>query len=123
MNDLEQIQSAIVNAIQARDTLINVLEGLLVHEAQADHAAEKARAKSYLVYSTDGNKRTVAHLEALVMEECDIVNLEAKLAKAKLQAAKARLAAHESEISAFQSILSVRKSELSAVRFGQHSGA
>lgn len=122
MNDIEEIQFKMLNEIQARDLLVNELEELLAQEAQADHDAELANAKAYLIASTDGVKRTVEHIKAMVAQQCDESNLSAKLLKARVRGLKARIDTHDSTLSCLQSILAVRKLEAEAVKYGRNAG-
>lgn len=123
MNDIEDLQAQVLTAIEERDTLINVLEGLIIHEAEADHAADIAYKRAYRDANLEKEKRTVALLEAIATLQCDEVLLEAKLAKARLTTAKDRLRTLDSKLSALQSLLAVRRVEMSAIHYGQHAGA
>lgn len=120
---LEELQTEILNEIEARDTLVNKLEAAANDEVHATHTLEQKSARSYLSAVTDGEKRTVAHLEAMTTISCEMENLTAKLAKAKLSTIKSRLAAHSEKISALQSVLSASRTELNALRYGQGAGA
>lgn len=120
---IEDLQGAILTAIQQRETASQTLAWLVIHEAEASHAADVGYKRAYRNACLEDPKRTVAFNEAVATLACEELMLEARLAKAKLANVKQEVHRLDSEISAYQSLLALRRAEASAVQFGQYGGA
>lgn len=115
----EELQSKVIDATQALSEALNAHFNAAREHAQAEHGYRLARAKSYASYATDGTKRTVDHLNAMVDMACDREMLRVRIAEAEREALLERVRSLRTEVSAFQSILSAHREEAAAVRYGQ----
>jgi hypothetical protein len=119
----QELQGKMLDGVEALAEALNVQHKAAVEKAEADHAYRLAKAKAYTSYATDGNKRTVDHLQAMVDLACEKEMLRIRLAEANHEATIERVRSLRTEISAFQSILSTYREEAAAVRYGQGAGA
>jgi hypothetical protein len=119
----EDLQGKLLNGIEALAQAINEQDRAAKERAEADHAYRQAKAKAFTEFVADGEKRTVAHLEAMVDLRCDKQMWRFRLAEANHETAIERVRSLRTEISAFQSILNCYRAEAEAIRFNQGMAA
>lgn len=127
MIPLDQLQSKILDAIEASAHAHAYLEKAGIEYAQAEHAYRQARSSSYLRHSTerqdDGKKLTEPHLAAMVDRDTDTQMLRVRLAEANKEAAMQNMLRLRNETNALQSVLKSQSEEAKALAYGQTVGA
>lgn len=120
---IDEIQERILNGIEKLADANNGHEKAAREHAAAEHAYRQLRATHFTTYATDGVKRTVDHLNAMVDIATDKAMLRVRLAEAERESAWELVKSLKTQISALQSLLNSRRAEAEAVRFGQTAGA
>ncbi len=117
-----EFQNNILDAIAALQTALSEQRASADARGKCDHAYRLARARSFTSIVTDGTKRTVDHINAMVDIECDQKMLDLRLAEAKHESDSELVKSLRQQLSAMQSLLGTYRAEAEAVRYGQ-SGA
>lgn len=127
MTEREQIQSAILDAIEAMGEALAELRAAANGLAVADHAYRQRKAQEYLHASVqrreDGKLLTEDHRNAVVDLACNAEMLACRMAEARREAAREAWRMLQTQISAGQSLLSAERAESNALRYGQTTGA
>ena len=127
MNEREQIQAAILDAMEALTGAVAEQQVAGRVYAEADHAYRQKQAAEYVKASVmkreDGKLLTEDHRAALVDLACSDEMLACRLAEARRESAKIRVDSLRAQLSAGQSLLSAERAEANALRYGQTVGA
>jgi hypothetical protein len=96
------------------DEAISDLEKAAVELAHAEHDYSQAKATNFLSHQSDsnGNKNTVAKIEAIVSKECSRQQLRAYLARGMEKAMAEKVKSVRAQISALQSISAALRAEM-----------
>lgn len=117
---IEQMQTAILDAIGKRDSLVTEYRGKVASAAKAEHTYRQQYAKAML-QNIDGKnaEERKARTEIAVDKEM----FQAKLQEAETDGLKEALRAVSDQISALQSLLRLERMEAEAIHYGQRNGA
>jgi len=118
-----EFQSNILDGIEKLQGALNAQRIAAKAHAEAEHAYRLARARAFTSIVTDGTKRTVDHVQAMVDIECDRKMLDLRLAEAAHESDSELVKSLRQQLSAMQSLLGTYRAEAEAVRYGQSSGA
>ncbi len=83
-----------------------------IEHAQADSDYRAAKSKAYLLHVTDGEKRTVTHLEALVDRDCKRERDRERLAKSERETSIEYVRSLRTSITALQTLLNHSRAEI-----------
>jgi plasmid stabilization system protein ParE len=119
----EQLQTQILDGVAQLSTANQQLAKACRELADAEHKYRQKRAEVYTNVVTDGEKRTVDHIKAIVDLKCDTQMLRVRLAEADKESALQLVLSLRTQISAVQSLLRCDIEEAAALRYGQQVGA
>lgn len=117
-----EFQTNILDGIAALQTALSDQRASAKTHAECEHAYRLARARAFVSIVSDGTKRTVDHINAMVDIECDRKMLDLRLAEAKHESDGELVKSLRQQLSAMQSLLGTYRAEAEAVKYGQ-SGA
>ena len=118
--NIEDLQAAILNAIQRRDELVSEAREKYIAAAKAEHAYRQKFAKAML-QNADGKNAEVRKAQAEIA--VDVEMFQYKLQQAEADGLTQAIRAKADEISALQSLLRVERDEIAAIQYGQRTGA
>lgn len=119
----EELQSRLLDGVEQLQHALNALRDAAKSHAENEHAYRLARARSFIEYAADGEKRTVDLLKAMVDLKTEKEMWKIRLAEAEHESAKEFVISLRQQVSAFQSILNAHREEAATVRYGQSAGA
>lgn len=116
---IEELQTAILDDISARDSLVGEYRQKNVAAAKAEHALKMAHAKAILQKGGANAEERKANADLSVDDQMFQAKLLTAEAEGLLQAVRAKADA----VSARQSLLRLERMEAEAIHYGQRSGA
>lgn len=119
----QDLQSKILDQMEALSAALNEQHRAAREHAEADHAYRQAKAKVYTEVVTDGEKRTVDHIKAIVDMRCNKEMFRVRLAEAERESSMELVRSLRTNVSALQTVLNATKAEADAVRYSQTVGA
>ena len=117
---IEQLQTAILDAISARDSLVTEYRDKNVKAAKAEHAYRQKYAREML-NNIDG--KNAEERKARTETATDNEMFQAKLLEAESEGLLQAIRAKADAISALQSLLRLERMEAEAIHYGQRTGA
>lgn len=118
--NIEDLQVAILNAIQRRDELVSEFRQKRNEAAKAEVAYKMAYAKALLL-NVDGKNAEERKGRAELAIEAEL--FRHKLTEAETEGVKLAVFAEADKISAYQSLLRTERDEIAAIQYGQRTGA
>lgn len=115
---LEELQAGILDTIVKRDELVTEARKQFIETAEAEHAYRLAQAKAYLKAEGKNADERRGQVDQMVDREM----FAYKIADAKANGVKEALRAAADKINAYQSLLRLERTEMDALRYGQHNG-
>ena len=101
------------------ETATDELKNNSINLATKENSYTQAKATNFLKYQTDsnGNKRTVAAIEAIVDKECETQRFECYMARAMKEASLELVKSLRAQLSALQSIAASVRSEMELSKY------
>ena len=117
---IENLQTAILNAIQRRDELVSEFRQKNSEAADASAKYKNAHAKAMLL-NIEGKNAEERKAKAEIAVETEL--FRHKLTEAEAEGVKMAVFAEADKISALQSLLRLERDEIAAIQYGQRTGA
>ena len=118
--NIEDLQAAILNAIQRRDELVSEFRQKRNEAADAKVKYKLAYAKALLL-NVDGKNAEERKGKAEIAVAAELFHHE--MTEAETEGVKLAVFAEADKISAYQSLLRTERDEIAAIQYGQRTGA
>ena len=116
---LDQLQEKILNQIEQAEATQGAIREAARQYADAEVNYRQAKAVARLSIETDGTRRTVAHVDAMVDEKVRTEMLRAKLAEADYFALREVAQTQRAALSALQTLVRL---EVGEIEMGRYQG-